>query len=140
MRIALATCDELPEGDADDALMAAALAERGHEVRWRLWDDGRVDWSDFDVVVVRSTWDYQRRLDEFLAWAAAVPVLLNPPAVLGWNTDKRYLADLASAGVGVIETTFVTPGEEAILPEWERVRDQALCLGGLEGHGAVHLR
>lgn len=28
-----------------------------------------------------------------------------------WNTDKRYLADLADAGVPTVPTVFVQPGE-----------------------------
>jgi glutathione synthase/RimK-type ligase-like ATP-grasp enzyme len=110
MKIALATCSELPEGDADDALVAAALAAGDNSVVWRLWDDPEVDWSDFDAVVVRSTWDYQRRRDEFLAWAARIPALHNPASVLAWNTDKRYLAELQAAGIPAIETEFVERG------------------------------
>jgi len=61
-------------------------------------------------VVVRSTWDYVSRREEFLAWAEGVPRLANPAAVLRWNTDKRYLARLADAGVPVVPTTYVTGG------------------------------
>ena len=53
-------------------------------------------------MVVRSTWDYVPRRREYLAWAdrvAGVTTLANPADVLRWNTDKRYLADLAAAGV-----------------------------------------
>jgi glutathione synthase/RimK-type ligase-like ATP-grasp enzyme len=111
MRISLATCSELPEGDGDDALMAAALRERGHGVEWGLWDDDSIAWPGFDAVVVRSTWDYQRRRDEFLEWAAAVPRLFNPAEVLAWNTDKRYLAELDRDGIPVVATHIIPPGD-----------------------------
>jgi hypothetical protein len=62
-----------------------------------------VDWSTFDLVVVRSTWDYPDRREAFLAWAESLPHVLNPPEVLRWNTDKRYLEELS---VDVIPTTF----------------------------------
>jgi hypothetical protein len=108
--ILLATCAELPEGDADDRLLPAALAEHGLEARFEVWDDLAVDWAAAALVVVRSTWDYWGRRDEFLAWARRVPRLRNPPEVLRWNTDKRYLDDLADAGLPVVPTAFVVPG------------------------------
>lgn len=86
------------------------------EVTWQVWDAGGIDWAAYDAVVVRSTWDYQIRRGEFLRWAAGVPTLLNPLEVLIWNTDKRYLAELAGEGIAVIETTFVEPGSAPALP------------------------
>ncbi len=64
------------------------------------WDDP--DTLDADLVILRATWDYIDRLDEFLAWTARVRNLLNAPEVVAWNTDKRYLADLADAGVPTV--------------------------------------
>lgn len=69
--------------------------------------------------MVRSTWDYALRREEFLAWAdraAASTRVLNDPAVLRWNTDKAYLRDLAGAGVPVVPTTWLAPGEPVALP------------------------
>lgn len=111
-RIALATCAELPQGDPDDAPLLAAFEARGLDVAWYLWDDPGVDWAGFDAVLIRSTWDYQFRRDEFLDWAARVPSLWNPADLVRWNTDKRYLAELEQAGIAVVGTTFVEPGEE----------------------------
>lgn len=110
--VALATCAELPEGDPDDAALVAALGAHGFDFSWRVWDDPGVDWGAFDAVVVRSTWDHQEWRNEFLSWASRVPSLCNPAEVVGWNTDKRYLAELGSSGIPVVETTFVDPGEE----------------------------
>ncbi len=109
-RLAFATCAALPEGDADDALLVAALAARGVEVSWHAWDEPGLDWAAFDLVLIRSTWDYQHRREEFLDWAARVPTLLNPVEVLRWNTDKRYLGELGAGGLAVVETDFVAPG------------------------------
>ncbi len=111
--IALATCAELPTGSLEDE-----LAER-LGATWATWDDPAVDWSAFALVVVRSTWDYQHDLPAFLAWARAVPRLVNPAPVLGWNTDKRYLAAVAAAGFPVVDTAFLAPGDAlpAALPE-----------------------
>lgn len=111
--IALATCAELPAGYLEDELADRLGAT------WAVWDDPQVDWEAFTLVVVRSTWDYPRDLPGFLAWARSVPRLVNPAPVLAWNTDKRYLAEVAGAGLPVVQTTFLDPGEPlpAGLPE-----------------------
>ncbi len=118
-RVALVTAARARGLDEDMPLLLAALAARGLEAVEAVWDDPAVDWGGFDLVVLRSAWDYYARREEFLAWAervAAVSVLHNPVPVLRWNTDKRYLRDLERAGVPIVPTTFVAPGEPATLP------------------------
>jgi hypothetical protein len=113
-RVALATCAAFPDGDADDAGLPAAI---GGDVPFAIWDDPAVDWEAYDLVVVRSTWDYQARRDAFLAWASGIGErLVHPPGVLAWNTDKRYLDELAAAGLPVVPTAFVAPGEPFAAP------------------------
>lgn len=117
-RVALATCAEVGL-DRDDISLPAALAEHGVEAVSAVWDDAEIEWAHFDLVVVRSTWDYVGRREEYLAWARhveAVTALANPEAALAWSTDKRYLAELADAGIPVVETTFLAPGSEMVLP------------------------
>lgn len=109
--VALVTCAKLPDLDPDDRLLLAPLAQLGLDATVAIWDDPGVDWSAFDLVVLRNPWDYTRRRDEFVAWAKAVPGLANPADVVAWNTDKRYLGELAAAGVPVVPTTWVLPGE-----------------------------
>jgi O-ureido-D-serine cyclo-ligase len=80
------------------------------------WDDPDADWSQFDVALLRSAWDYSQRLDEFLSWAAraaGLTHLLNPLAVVRWNTDKHYLRDLARVGITTVPSEFIEPGEDA---------------------------
>jgi hypothetical protein len=106
-RIAIATCSAFAELDSDDRLLLDELPEAKPVV----WDDPDADWDAFDLVVVRSTWDYTDRRDEFLAWCDQVGERLrNPPELIAWNTDKRYLADLDAAGLPVVPTTFLEPG------------------------------
>jgi hypothetical protein len=112
MRVAIATCTAVPPGFDDDVRLAEELGRRGLDVARIAWDAPDARWDTFDAVVIRSTWDYPPRRTEFLAWADAVgPRLHNSPALVRWNSDKRYLADLAAAGVPVVPTTFVAPGE-----------------------------
>ena len=76
------------------------------------WDDPAVDWSAADLVAVRSTWDYDGRLPEFLAWAGSVgPTLLNGVDLFAWNTDKSYLVTLGASGLPIVPT-LVAEGEE----------------------------
>ena len=128
-RVALATFTGFPELYEDDVPVLGALAVLGVDAAPAVWDDPAVDWASYDLVVVRSTWDYTARREEFLAWAEAVPRLLNPPQVLRWNTDKRYLADLAVAGVPVVPTTFVAPGEGFEVPAYEHVVKPSVSAG-----------
>jgi hypothetical protein len=116
-KVALATCRELPHLDADTRRLIAPLAARGVLASPAVWDDPNVDWARFDLVVVRSCWDYAGRRREFLEWAARVPRLANPAPVLAWNTDKRYLSDLAARGIPVVPTEWLRPGQAWSLPE-----------------------
>jgi hypothetical protein len=93
-RLAYTTCSRLPEGDEDAPAVFAALAARGVAASIEVWDDASVDWSTYDLVVVRSTWDWWDRRDDFVRWARSVPRLANPAPMIEWSTDKRYLADL----------------------------------------------
>ncbi|WP_326947881.1 hypothetical protein OG439_03575 [Amycolatopsis sp. NBC_01307] len=113
----LVGCAELPEGDGDEHAVPAALTELGFDVSWAAWDDSRVDFAAADAVILRATWDYAPRRAEFLDWCESVPALCNPAAVARWNTDKSYLAELLDAGVAVVPTTLVEPGEPAKFPK-----------------------
>jgi glutathione synthase/RimK-type ligase-like ATP-grasp enzyme len=110
--VALATAAELELPDDETALLAAALRRAGIDAVIEPWD-GPFRWHDADLVVIRSTWDYVHRLDQFLAWidaADTAATVVNPAAVLRWNAHKRYLVDLVAAGVPVVETAFVERG------------------------------
>jgi glutathione synthase/RimK-type ligase-like ATP-grasp enzyme len=120
MTVALVTAAGARGLDDDLPPLAGALRRRGiaHEVVD--WDDPSVDWGAFALAVVRSVWDYPRRREDLLAWAhaaARATTLLNPPAVLAWSSDKRYLAELAAAGVPVVPTAFAEPGEPMPWPD-----------------------
>ena len=118
-RIVLAACPALPQGDGDDAGLVEALGRRGLHARWLSWDDPAT--LQADLVILRATWDYTDRLDEFLAWGARVRNLVNPLAVVAWNTDKRYLADLAAGGVPTVPSRFFAPGDAVRLPDSDEV-------------------
>ncbi|WP_228430516.1 ATP-grasp domain-containing protein [Baekduia soli] len=104
-RIAFATCSALPGGADDDRPAAVAL---GADVA--VWDDAGVDWSSYDLVIVRSAWDYTEDLGAFLAWCRAVGPerLRNAPELIAFNADKSYLAALDAP---TVPTALVAPGD-----------------------------
>jgi len=115
-RIALVTAAAARDLDEDLPPLLAALRAHGAEVHTPNWDDTAVDWSGFDLALLRSTWDYTQRVPEFLAWtqrAAQATRLANPAEIVSWNTDKHYLSVLERAGVPIVPGTFIEPGADA---------------------------
>ena len=115
-RIALVTTRAAHGLDEDMPPLEAAFAAAGACTLVVDWDDPQVDWAGFDSVLLRSSWDYAERRNEFLAWAervAACTRLLNPLPVVRWSTDKHYLAELAAQGVPTVPGEFVEPGHDA---------------------------
>ncbi len=117
MRLALVTAVAATGTDKDMPPLLDACVRAGIDTRVLAWDDATVSWSRFDMVLLRSPWDYTERLPEFLAWCTRVDRmtrLLNPLPVLRWNTDKHYLADLAALGVPIVPTVFLEPDTEPL--------------------------
>lgn len=111
-RIALVTAREAQPLDDDLPPLLAAFAGEALAV---CWDDPAVDWTAFDLALLRSTWDYVPRLGEFLPWCERIAQqtrLLNPPSLVRWNTDKHYLADLAGNGLATVPSHFLEPGRD----------------------------
>jgi O-ureido-D-serine cyclo-ligase len=116
MKIALVTAIAAFALDEDLAPLQRAMHAAGIDAPIVAWDDNTVSWSRFDAALLRSPWDYTERLDEFLAWAGRIgeqTLLLNPLEVIRHNTDKHYLADLERAGIAVVPSAFVEPGQNA---------------------------
>jgi len=105
--------DRDPEGAIDVALHAA-LTERGIAFDRPRWNDAGMDWSRYDLAVVRTVWDYTDARDAFVAWAeraGARTRLENPPDVLRWNTHKGYLIELEERGAPVVPTAWLGQGD-----------------------------
>ncbi|MGW7213293.1 ATP-grasp domain-containing protein [Streptomyces collinus] len=120
-RIAVVTYDPRGEEhkDRDLPVLVQALREAGADAVAVPWDDPDVDWAGFDLALIRSTWDYSWRAEEFTAWAercGEATRLANPLGVVTWNADKRYLGQLAEAGVPVVPTRYFAPGDPLDLP------------------------
>ena len=123
-RLALATSADHPSIQPDDAHLAASLERLGLPPVVCVWNDPAVDWAAFDAVLIRTIWDYFKHHAAFLAWldrldALGIPTI-NDSALLRWNSDKRYLLELAQHGVAIIPTRLASaaalPGVLAALP------------------------
>ena len=113
--IALVTVQLARGLDHDLEILTASLDAINEP--WQIvdWDDSSVDWSTFSIVVLRSTWDYYKRLDEFTRWidtTSQVTRLYNSAEIVHWNLDKQYLTQLIAAGIPVMSTTFINSSSD----------------------------
>ncbi len=123
--VALVTCDAYIAQQAapddwylanilrDDALLAQAFESQGIGTRRVSWTDRSVRWNDFRCAILRTTWDYHNRVEEFSQWLHFVnsqTALCNPFQMIQWNIDKHYLHALAEKGSPVVPTKYLEPG------------------------------
>ena len=114
-RIALATYSGLPELTESDSLLVEPLKQLGIEAVAAPWDDSKVDWVNFDGVVLRSTWNYHKHHDAFLYWLGKSNSqnirIWNSHDIVVWNTDKIYLRQLEEVGVTIVPTEWISRGD-----------------------------
>ncbi len=118
-RVAVATSagDDFDEEiDPDAHLLLDALRAVDVDGQLCVWDDPKVAWDSYELVVIRSTWDYTKDRRGFLEWARSLPRLCNPYSIVEYSTDKHYLSDLASRGHRIIPTTFCDVGDTPNFP------------------------
>lgn len=139
-RVALVTCDALPELYAEEAQLPKLLEARGLTAVPVSWTNPEINWGRFELIVLRSTWDYFERFPEFLVWLDRIEKLggrmWNPPALVRWNADKRYLRELEGRGIRIVPTAFCearsTASLEAIVLDrgWPEVVIKPAVSGG----------
>lgn len=129
--VAIATCAEHPRLDDEGLLLLDALRELGVRAEAHVWTRRpSAGWDAHDLVVLRSTWDYTLMLPRFLEWTRSIKErLLNAPEVVAWNADKRYLFDLAHAGIATIATEHLAPGVPFAAPPGRFVVKPAVGAG-----------
>lgn len=119
MNIALVTCESLaqyaaPNIDDEDSLLTRYLRAQGHHVEPRIWSNPAVNWHQYDLVVLKSPWDYFDRVQEFYAWLNRMEQegirMLNPVSTVRWNADKQYLLDMERQGVRIVPTHWLPRG------------------------------
>jgi len=132
-RIAIATSlgDDV-NLDPDAELLLDALRVVGIEGTMCVWDDRSIAWNDFELTVIRSTWDYTRDRAGFLEWARGIERLLNPYPIIEYSTDKHYLRDLERRSHRVVPSTFCDVGEEPEFPDGAFVVKPTVGAGSID--------
>jgi glutathione synthase/RimK-type ligase-like ATP-grasp enzyme len=120
MRVGLATAAHLPSGSEDDQVLIEAMRNAGLEPVSAIWDQPQ-QWGDFDVVVLRSIWDYHLKYPRFLAWldeldSSGVPVH-NSTSLVRWNADKKYMLELEERGVRITPSRLAGNGDAVTLAD-----------------------
>ena len=114
MRVALITGAEMAKPDPESHLLIHELGVLdipSELISWR----APLDWSLFDLVVIRTPWDYFLHLEEFLSWVEDVEKVtrvLNSRRILRWNCHKKYLKELSGLGVPTVPTLWVTKNQQ----------------------------
>lgn len=108
--IAFLSTDDLEDYFVWDDLLIKPFAEHGINVDVISWHRNDVNWSQYDAVIVRSTWDYQAHADAFVAKLLEIEkhdtVLINPLSLMQWNISKSYLQTLGASGITIIPSVF----------------------------------
>ena len=124
--VAFVTYRRIPELTDDDSLVAEALADHNIRTDAVCWDDETANWLKYGAIVIRSTWDYHLRIAEFRAWidrlAAMGARLWNPPDVLRWNSDKRYLLSVGTENLRPPPTVVFDKGSCVALEDFLQSR------------------
>jgi len=120
-KVAFVTYNDIPDLTVDDQLASDYLRRVGVDSHAVIWDSLNVRWEEFDLVILRSCWEYHLRTEEFRDWVARmeernVP-LWNPPRVIRWNMDKSYLRELAAEGVNIAPTLWLDKDSDVNLNE-----------------------
>ena len=109
-KCAFLTIKDLSGFESYDHLLIGPMKENGWDVSFIPWDKLNQNWNNFDLVIVRSTWNYQNHLDEFLNVLRMIDqskaLLLNPLPLIEWNVNKTYLEDLKEDGIPIIPSLF----------------------------------
>ena len=121
MKIAILTCEKLPDLNPEDQNIITELAKHNIDARATIWDDKTVNWTDFDYLIFRNTWDYFEKETEFKIWLDQIEKLgiktLNPIAIIQQNIHKFYLRDLQKLGVTILPTVFIDKTNQLNLTE-----------------------
>jgi len=139
--IAFLTMDSLDDFVSYDALVTDCLADRGVEVANVSWRSRTVKWDNYEMVIMRSPWDYQQAVDEFItvleAIDASAAVLWNPIDVVRWNVRKTYLQELDDRGITIVPTQFVqSPTESQIGDMFEVFESDQIVIKPVVGANA----
>lgn len=104
----------------EDELQLSFLCKNGIDAEIVIWDSEYVNWEEYEMVIIKSTWDYFNKPEQFRTWLKEMQDreinIYNSPETILWNMDKSYLKDLEKGGIPVIPTIWLDKGTETDLP------------------------
>ncbi|MBP8156423.1 MAG: hypothetical protein KAX81_05295 [Leadbetterella sp.] len=126
LKIAIATYNKLPDLTENDRLLIPIFEAKGHTIVPEIWDNPEVDWTTYDIVLIRSTWDYYLKPESFKKWISqfvnSKTRLINPPEIVLKNSHKFYLKELSKKGVNIIPSLFSSEKIDLeTIKIWEKV-------------------
>ncbi|QNF34518.1 hypothetical protein HUW51_17960 [Adhaeribacter swui] len=99
----------------EDTVLFNFLKEKGLDLTFEIWNDPKVNWDKYDLLLLKSPWDYFDYIIDFREWLDVIEKknipMLNPLKTVRWNTDKHYLGDIEAAGFNITPTLWIEPGE-----------------------------
>jgi len=129
MKIALLTCEKLPDLNPEDQKLIPELEKYNITAKAVIWDDKTINWSDFDYLIFRNIWDYFEKETEFNIWLEQIEKLgiktLNTIDVIKQNKHKFYLREMEKQGISILPTIFIEKTNnlqlESIIPNhWKK--------------------
>ncbi|MFM2369074.1 MAG: Cycloserine biosynthesis protein DcsG [Bacteroidota bacterium] len=129
MKIALLTCEKLPDLTPEDQKLIPVLAKHNIEAKAVIWSDKTINWNDFDYLIFRNTWDYFEKETEFTIWLDQIEQsaikTLNPIEVIKKNIHKFYLREMEKQEISILPTVFIDKTDnlnlaERVAPHWEK--------------------
>jgi hypothetical protein len=142
-RVAFLSMDSLEQFVCYDYLVREMLIQRSIDVQEVPWRSASVDWNVFDLVVIRSPWDYQQAPSEFLAVLDQIEsssaTLLNSIATVRWNMRKTYLKDIEAAGGTIVPTKWLeSPTVDQLKNLFEDLQSEQIVVKPVVGANADH--
>jgi glutathione synthase/RimK-type ligase-like ATP-grasp enzyme len=110
-KLGLLTCQKLPNLIESDQALIPLLADKDILGEAVIWDDQEIDWSQYDALLIRNTWDYFEKIPQWLSWLDKIESLnlpmINSVKTVRYNMDKHYLNDLATKGISIVPSIFI---------------------------------
>lgn len=110
MKVALVSDRDSLVVDYDMPLITDAFKDTDVQAEIQFWDNSNIDWSQYDLVILRSPWTYMEKIQSFVEFCQLIErdsILLNPLSAIKWNSDKNYLKQLESQGVPIVPTEII---------------------------------
>lgn len=97
----------------EDELLINAFKSKGHIAIRKDWMDKSANWSEADIIIFRTTWNYYENLGEFMSFIDRLPYTVNVVNrdYLKWNLDKTYLLELQEKGINIPSTIKIDKGQ-----------------------------